>query len=252
LVVIASTMRSGSTLLKALLANAPDISNLPEVNFQRWNAPRFAVTVDEIPQLARLASERIVVLKRPAWYHEGGRYPRFPAIPGTKAILLVREPYDTVQSLRKMVFGFAERVMSPWVDRWLLKRYWQPVTETLLELGSQGKDEYHLVSYEALVRQPTLVTRGLFRFVGSQQLQGCDTYQPPRGRRWRWGTDDNSVKIRSLQVKPPRPTVGGPENRRLQDWIDGDPTIQQVLARLKQLQTNSTQAVATPRSDNAS
>ena len=34
-VLLLSTMRSGSTLLKALLANAPDISHLPEVDWQQ-------------------------------------------------------------------------------------------------------------------------------------------------------------------------------------------------------------------------
>ena len=33
IVVIASTMRSGSTLLKALLAEADDVLNLPETSF---------------------------------------------------------------------------------------------------------------------------------------------------------------------------------------------------------------------------
>lgn len=236
LVVIASTMRSGSTLLKALLASAPDVSELPEVNFQRWSTPEFLKEVDQVPSLAQLAPERILVLKRPAWYHEGKQYPRLPTILGAKAILLVREPYDTVQSLRKMVFGFAEHLVRPAVDRWLLKNYWEPVTRKLLEMAAKPEERFFLVSYEALVAQPVSITRQLFEFIGSEQKSGLDTYHPPRGRRWRWGTDDNSEKIRSLQVKPPRPVTGPPTNPRLWGWIDSDPTIQSLVAQLKQLQ----------------
>ncbi len=236
LVVIASTMRSGSTLLKALLASAPDVSDLPEVNFQRWSNAKFSKDLDQVSRLAQLAPERILVLKRPAWFQESKHYPRLPTVLGTKAILLVREPYDTVQSLRKMVFGFAESLLRPAVDRWLLKSYWQPVTCKLLELAAKPDERFCLVSYEALVAQPIPITQRLFEFIGSDQKTGLDTYQPPRGRRWRWGTDDNSEKIRSLQVKPPRPQTHPTSNPRLWDWIESDPTIQSLVTQLKQLQ----------------
>jgi len=44
IVLIVSSMRAGSTLLKALLAEAPDVSNLPEFNFNayaKYNKFRF-------------------------------------------------------------------------------------------------------------------------------------------------------------------------------------------------------------------
>ena len=51
-----SVMRSGSTLLKALMAAAPDISSLPETNFQRFQS------ADAEKEISSLSGERIIRL----------------------------------------------------------------------------------------------------------------------------------------------------------------------------------------------
>ena len=60
IVCVASTMRSGSTLLKALLAEASDVSNLPEQNFQK-----FVSDAQAADKIAALDDNPIIVLKRP-------------------------------------------------------------------------------------------------------------------------------------------------------------------------------------------
>ena len=122
LVVIASTMRSGSTLLKALLAEAEDVLSLPETNFQN---PRIVGRVIE----QHVANDPpIKLLKKPCWYQETKSYPRLPVEPGTKTVALVRDVYDTVVSLRKMTFRWFAPAFAPMVTSWLGRSYWTRVT----------------------------------------------------------------------------------------------------------------------------
>ena len=218
-------MRSGSTLLKALLAKAPDVSNLSEVNFQQ-----FADRQSAIQKMWQLDSRPILVLKRPAWYHEVAMYPRLPEVPCRKVILLVRDAYDTVESLRKMTFGRAAGWMRPLVDGWLAKRYWVGVNQRLSELRNELGDQAHLVRYEDLVSRPIDMTRELFQFIGSEQTEGVDTYDEPENRRWRWGSDDGSPIIRSLRVLPLREKPR--DNQQLQNLICKDHRIVDLRQRL--------------------
>lgn len=192
-------MRSGSTLLKALLAEAEDVSNLPEVNFQTLRDSRTAPA-----RLAQLASEPLVVLKRPAWYHETRSYPRLPALDDFRALVLVRDAYDTVLSLRKMTFGR----LSPWLgrltNRWLAERYWATVNLRLRDTLESLAERATLVRYEDLVADPVSETARLFAFIGSRQTAGVDRYRKPASFAWRWGRDDGGEKITSLRVQPPR------------------------------------------------
>ncbi len=239
LAVIASTMRSGSTLLKALLQEAPDISQLSEINFQRFASPRREAS------MWGLDDRPILLLKRPAWYHESGRYPRLPGVPQLRVIALVRDCYDTVESLRKMTFRAVHSWASPVVDRWLATRYWVRVSRRLLELSERFPDAgsasrnpssagtcpcVRLVRYEDLVRQPIEITADLFAFLGSQQTSGVDSYSPPAGYRWRWGTDDNSPQIRSLRVQTPKEKAW--TNLRLKTCIETSPEIADLRQRL--------------------
>ena len=59
------------------------------------------------------------VLKRPAWYHEVFSYPRLPAVDSVKAIILVRDIYETIVSLRQMTFGKLATRMAPLVNGFL-------------------------------------------------------------------------------------------------------------------------------------
>ena len=212
-------------MLKALLAKAPDVSNLSEVNFQR-----FAGKPADQEKLRGLDAHGILVLKRPAWYHEVASYPLLPDVPGRKIILLVRDVYDTVQSLRKMTFGRAAGVVAPLVDGWLARNYWAGVNQRLVNLQRTLGDESKLVRYEDLVARPIEVTQELFKFIGSQLSEGVDTYEEPDNRRWRWGSDDSSPAIRSLQVQPPR--IVNPSNARLMRIIGASKKIAELRERL--------------------
>lgn len=224
IVCVASTMRSGSTLLKALLAEADDVSNLPEKDFQKFHRQPDAATV-----IQALDDHPIVVLKRPGWYNEIGRYPRLPNVEGLKTIVLIRDVYDTVESLRKMTF----RKLAPWVGRfvdgWLAKRYWLGMTQELLNLYQQNGRDTHLVRYEDLTSNPIEETKKLFGFVGSSQTEGVDTYSKPDDFRWRWGSDDNSENIKSLKVQA-RPRRSQTNERLLQ--IMETPEIEEFRRKL--------------------
>jgi hypothetical protein len=219
LVLIASTMRSGSTLLKSLLAYAPDVSGLNEVNFQRY-AGRYP----KLDEMWGLAPQRILVLKHPAWFHERARYPRLPGIANRRVIVLVRDVYPTVESLRRMTLGRFAGPARPQLDRWLAKSYWQPVTRRLLELYQKSSADVRLVRYEDLIARPQELTRELFEFIGSVQSVGTDIYSVPNHRKWwRWRVGDNSPKLRSLRVQNLKPSLES--NLRLAELIEADTSL---------------------------
>ena len=226
LVLIASTMRSGSTLLNSLLAYAPDVSGLNEVNFQKY-----AGRNPKLDEMWGLAPQRILVLKHPAWFHETARYPRLPGIANRRVIVLVRDVYPTVESLRRMILGHFARQSRPQFDRWLAKSYWQPVTRRLLELHQKSATDVRLVRYEDLIARPQALTLELFEFIGSVQSVGTDIYSVPNRRNWsRWRVGDNSPKLRSLRVQKPNPVPV--TNPRLADLVETDPSLNTLRREL--------------------
>jgi len=198
-VVLLSTMRAGSTLLKALLAEADDVSHLPEINFQRFRERNRAWQ-----QIVALHPNRIILLKHPAWYHEVVSYPRLPAVVSLKAIILVRDAYATIVSLRQMTFGKVAGFMAPLVNGYMVQ-YWARVTERLVKLYDGLGDSASIVRYEDLVMAPRQTTRALFNFIESRQTIGVDSYREPESFQWQWGRDDGGPKIRSLRIQPPQP-----------------------------------------------
>jgi hypothetical protein len=223
-VVLLSTMRAGSTLLKALLAEADDVSNLPEVNFQRFRSRHRAWQ-----QIAALHQSRIIVLKRPAWYHEVLSYPRLPAVVSVKAIILVRDAYETIVSLRRMTFGQLAVLMAPLVNSYMVQ-YWARVSERLGALYHALGDNARIVRYEDLVMAPRETTRALFAFIGSSRAAGVERYREPENFQWQWGRDDGGPKIRSLRVQPPQPHRY--EDRALLETILRSKRVQRVRAHL--------------------
>jgi hypothetical protein len=195
-VFIASTMRSGSTLLKALLAVAEDVSDIPEFNFQSLSEH------DGMERVQTLSDKPIVVMKRPAWFHEAATYPRLPQLPNRKTILLVRDVYETVVSLRKMVFRKAAPLTGSIGNRFLVHHYWSGVMKRLLI--QRDMPDCMMIRYEDLVANPVDQTAKLFQFIGSSRTAGTDTYNPP-GYDWKWGRDDGGQVIQSLKVRPPKP-----------------------------------------------
>lgn len=198
IVLIASTMRSGSTLLKALLSTAPDVSSLPEINFQRYTGPSGQA------RIAALAEEPIVLLKRPGWFNEIHTYPRLPEGENVYTIVLARDAVPTILSVRRMCFGKRiDKWLPTFGNRWLANEYWRSILENSLTAPPPGRQK--LVRYEDLVNDPVRVTAELFQYIGSEQTGGTDTYNPPDNYRWRWGTDDGGPRIKTLKVQPPRP-----------------------------------------------
>ncbi len=193
-----SVMRSGSTLLKALMSAAPDISSLPETNFQKYQSP------DAPAQIAALCPERIVVLKRPAWFNETRRYPKLPNVPEAKRVILARDVHTTTASLRKMVFRKIEPAIPRAVDRWFAEKYWAPVYSRLFEQFPDNGTTNFWIRYEDLVQDPVKWTGKLFQFLGSNRTEGVDSYPPPQGYDWKWGSDDGGDKIKSLSVQAPK------------------------------------------------
>ncbi len=224
-VVVPSTMRSGSTLLKALLAEADDVSNLPEINFQRFRNP-----VRAARKIARLDPRPIIVLKRPAWFHETATYPRLPPVAPLKAIVLVRDAYPTVLSVRRMLLGRLASWLGRVANGLLVDRYWAPVTERLLAVAESLGDDARLVRYEDLAREPSRVTRELFAFMGSRCERGVDSYRAPEDFDWTWGTDDASDRIKSLVVQPPRPCRY--DDRHLRRTIERSERVSALRRRL--------------------
>ncbi len=198
IVAIASTMRSGSTLLKALLAEADDVLNLPETNFQNSRV------VAKILAQHQRNDPPIKVLKKPAWYQESKRYPTIPTIENVRTVALVRDVYATVISLRKMTFRGLANVSAPFVTGWLAKSYWANVTRNLVHLAHSRPHDVKLIRYEDIVANPIAVTKGLYAFIGSSKAEGTKKYSAPKDYSWRWGSDDGSPNIKTLEVQPPR------------------------------------------------
>ncbi|MEE2640043.1 MAG: sulfotransferase [Planctomycetota bacterium] len=225
IVVIASTMRSGSTLLKALLAEADDVLNLPETNFQS------SATVRRILEDHRPEQPPIKVLKKPAWYHETNAYPKLPQVEGLKTIALVRDLYDTVVSLRKMTFRWFAGWSAPWVTTWLARKYWVGVTSSLVDKSESDAGNVLLVRYEDIVADPIAETRRLYSFIGSARETGTDQYSPPSTYSWRWGSDDGSQNIKSLRVQTPRQKKR--DEKRIVHLMEQTESIRQLRKKLR-------------------
>ena len=184
-VLIYSSIRSGSTLLKALLATRSDVTNLPEVDF------------NIAPALAQYIPNKITVFKKPNFKFN------YPALPGNfdyKMIVLIRNPYDTILSIYKafletkpeLTFNLTEEIMV---------EQWSNLYEQINTKFYDTKNEKLVVLYEKLIQDPIGETNNLFEFIGSQNTKGVDTYCFPKNFQWEWGRDDGGDTIKTLQVQ---------------------------------------------------
>jgi len=208
IILIASAMRSGSTLLKALLAEAPDVSNLPEINLSQISDNKFYFYY----HVYRLSPKRIIVLKRPCPFGAKRLYPSIPNIK-MKMIILVRNPTDVVLSLEKRQMEI--RRIKPAVlirDRGALLQYWCYVYESLLNHKWFATQDQWWLRYEDLTDSPIEETKSLFRFIGSKQSQGVDRYHLPPNYLWRWGRDDGGEKMKRLIVQKSKKSIPGDED----------------------------------------
>jgi hypothetical protein len=220
-VVIYSTMRSGSTLLKALLGTNPEISHLAEVPYQNWPTRRYAFYY----RLWESASQRVVVLKKPCFYTEIPRYPLIPPI-DFLPIIAIRNPVDTALSLAKRVHdsegirqGF-ETYGKSFISYWC--ETYRNIRERLTSLGLSPL----IVCYEELVREPERVTQCLFQGIGTIDTAGVRTYQPYG--QWQWGRDDAGERIWTLEVQE-RPRQENDDTNRLLEEVHGSDQAAAVM-----------------------
>ena len=232
-VVIASAMRSGSTLLKALLAMAPDVSHLPEIPYHHYVINRYYFYY----RVYRLSPKKIIVLKRPFGFGFGSRlsYPCLPPIPAN-IIVLVRSPLHTIQSIVKLMSELPadsphrrSLTRDEWVD------YWCRTYEKTIQNRRLTVRNTRFLWYEDLLAEPTRITKELFAFIGSQQKTGVDTYERPQNYDWEFGRDDNSQKLSSLMV---RKTTEMDESidQDLETHIHRSPKISAVLEKIKKME----------------
>jgi hypothetical protein len=191
IVVIVSTMRSGSTLLKALLANSPDTTHLLEVNFEKLKKSDYW-------RLKVKYKQKIIVIKKPCFLTEVDYYPALPNFKNIKIVVLIRNPYDTISSLKEMA-----RVnnTNPGIEsEEYVNDYWCKVYENILANKILDQPNSILVKYNELVQNPIGLTKELFKFIGSKQTNGVDTYTYPEAGIWKWGSDDGGEVIKELKV----------------------------------------------------
>ena len=220
-----STMRSGSTLVKALLGSAPDIVHLPETNFRTILRSRTRQAA-----LERAHPEGILLLKRPAWFNEAWTYPRMPGDPSVRCVVLLRDAFPTVRSVARMVAGKRGEQWTGLAGLRLLTRlYWAPVTRRLLAFAEGGEHPVAVVRYEDLLARPEEETLRLFRFLGSAQTEGVRRYGEPENAQWKWGRDDGSPRIRTREVQPPRPL--GEADLRRKEALDRIPGVAALRRR---------------------
>jgi hypothetical protein len=187
-----STMRAGSTLLTALLANASDTSYLPEINFNK---------IKSLEEMNKLSKKKIVILKKPSWYSELDYYPKPPELTSYKVIILARDVYSVIKSLEKM-----HQIADPFPDivwnnqKKLVDDYWCKTYENILNKFPPQRDNILLVRYEDLIENPKVETKKLFSFIGSKRTKGVDRYSKPKEFEWKWGIGDASPNIKQLKV----------------------------------------------------
>lgn len=218
-VFILSTMRSGSTLLKSLLAVPEQTSHLPEVHFHKY---KFLASW----RLKALSEKPIIVLKKPSWVNES-MYPNLPPVRPYKSIILIRHPYETILSIEKMQKELKNKDNSQWSRKELLD-YW---CRTYEQLTSKDHANALMVRYESLTQNPISETERIFQFLDINH-PGIDTYKKPTSYQWSWLNDDGGEKIKQLKVSP------APLNRKDQSLVQLIQENEKVNALLDQFGYN--------------
>ncbi len=215
-----SAQRSGSTLIKALLAVAPDVSHLSEVPFHRYG--RFNSW-----QLKSLADEPIMVFKKPSWPGEKD-YPSIPPVGDYRIILLIRHPYETLVSTGKMLERLEPDFWSRWSYKSMLYDYWLPTYEGMIAKGLPDLPNATTIRYEDLTAQPKQETKRLFKFIQSSRTDGTDTYER-LSKGWAYMQDDASPFIKSLKVQT---RIKQRMDHDLLHMINAEPRVKAVLDSL--------------------
>ncbi|MCF8246276.1 MAG: sulfotransferase [Saprospiraceae bacterium] len=208
IVFILSTMRSGSTLLKALLAEAPEIQHTNEIEL--FSAPNKYI---EYFHYWRLTGTPILLVKRPSNFTDYKSYPVLPKISSCQ-IILIRNPVDTINSIVKM-----NQAVKSYHEIEDIVDYWCITYDNLAKLEGKKK----IVLFDDLIRYPIDTTSKLFSFIGSKRKLGTKTYSLPESGNWEWGMDDGGELIGQFKVIT--------ENRNIRSNIL-DSTIEKFKNRL--------------------
>ena len=206
-VYIVSSVRCGSTLLKALLGAAPDVSHFGEQRPSMYPAEQHgqrSIFYASYADLCAMSPKRFIVLKQPyglGHYLKKLKYPVLPPWPA-KVIVLFRNPEDVNASIQE-VFR-TTNTSRKFTDEELMQfqhRYFRMIGDFL----ETTRQDVFLTSYEQLVADPITVTREMFRFIGLPHQPGTDVYDQGQAS-WEWKTDDGGPLIRSRKVVS-RPTL---------------------------------------------
>lgn len=162
-VLVLSSMRSGSTLLKSLMGQGGDVSLLDEFHFIPYanhNKYFFYFLV------SRLSDKPIIVLKKP-FNNVAAHLPLYGKTPLSRVlnIVLYRHPYETLISLKALQRSkhYGEFSDEQCVD------YWADTYEAIFSNVDTNRDIL-FVRYEYLTEQTEYVTGRIFEFIGSKPL----------------------------------------------------------------------------------
>ena len=221
IVLIMCGMRSGSTLLKALLAEAEDVSHLPEVNYKKYSSNTYSF----YRQAYFLSKKRIIVLKYPVMSIK----PLSPTSDRIKIIVLARDVYDVVMSLVKM---YQDRKLKEQEGKREWVEYWCDTYEGIMNSAATIHQNICFARYEDLLRNPKDVTKKLFAFIDSEKKEGVDSYKKPEDFEWEWGTDDGGERIKKLRVLHNENKTDQKRDLELQNIIEGSARVGHLRNKL--------------------
>lgn len=221
IVFVLSSMRAGSTLFKSLIGEAEDVSLLDEFNFLTYE-PKDKYLFYGL--VCSLADEKIILLKKP--YNNNrdklGNYGR-AIYPDTKKIVLYRDPYATLCSLKALQ---QKRYNRSFTENEGLA-YWCDTYEGILR--NTRDDDVQFVSYEELTTKPVAITAAIFSFIGSSHKEGVSNYSP---YGWVAGRDDISDNLKTLTVR--KHTMYSPDDDpELYQLLENTPRVATILAELR-------------------
>jgi hypothetical protein len=156
-------MRSGSSLLKALIATRKDVTHFTE-----------ALNISH--------TKPIILIKKRAYLGEFN-YPQLPNI-NSKKIILIRNPYDTVISLQKMNLIEHPKKAKKLNDELVMLSYWAMVYKDIREKVMIENPDVYLVKYEELVSNCLKTTESIFKFIGCENTKGTNHYHKPQNYNW--------------------------------------------------------------------
>lgn len=207
IIVIQSLMRSGSTLLKALIANSPDVSHLNEAKGlclpgPETHALRLLNRYLYYGSVHALSRRRVLVLKTPIPFD--GRASPVPPSLDARIIILLRHPGPIFHSCKKM----SHELRMSRSER-EIRTYVRHAGRELVGLTRLPGRRPLVISYEELVSRTTETMSQVFDFIGVEAAH-TDTYSMPDSG-WRWNRDDGGERIRTLRVRAEAGPVYAPD-----------------------------------------